>query len=54
MFRLDGKIALITGLGQTTEDGWGIGAAIAMKLAQQGASIFGKKRTLTAAERAKA
>lgn len=54
MFRLDGKVALITGLGQTTEDGWGIGAAIAMKLAQQGASIFGGNRTLATAERTKA
>lgn len=54
MFRLDGKVALITGLGQTSEDGWGIGAAIAMKLAQQGASIFGGNRTLAAAERTKA
>ncbi|KAJ5626431.1 short chain dehydrogenase [Penicillium herquei] len=54
MFRLDGKVALVTGLGQTSEDGWGIGAAIAMKLAQQGASIFGGNRTLAAAETTKA
>ncbi|PWY82069.1 short chain dehydrogenase [Aspergillus heteromorphus CBS 117.55] len=54
MLRLDKKVALITGLGQTSDDGWGIGAAIAMKLSQQGAIIFGGNRTLTAAERTKA
>ncbi|KAF7594581.1 hypothetical protein BBP40_008848 [Aspergillus hancockii] len=54
MLRLDGKVALVTGLGQTTDDGWGIGAAIAMKLAQQGAVIFGGNRTLASAERTKA
>ncbi|KAJ5106720.1 short chain dehydrogenase [Penicillium angulare] len=54
MLRLDGKIALITGLGQTSDDGWGIGAAIAMKLSQQGAIIFGGNRTLPAAARTKA
>ncbi|KAB8069657.1 hypothetical protein BDV29DRAFT_198527 [Aspergillus leporis] len=53
MLRLDGKVALMTGLGQTTEEGWGIGAAIAMKLAQQGAVIFGGNRTLASAERTK-
>ncbi|KAB8207682.1 Enoyl-Acyl carrier protein reductase [Aspergillus parasiticus SU-1] len=53
MLRLDGKVALITGLGQTTEGGWGIGAAIAMKLSQQGAVIYGGNRTLTSAERTK-
>ncbi|KAF9885508.1 hypothetical protein FE257_012835 [Aspergillus nanangensis] len=54
MLRLDGRVALITGLGQTTEEGWGIGAAIATKLAQQGAIIFGGNRTLIAAQRTKA
>ena len=53
MFRLDGKVVLITGMGQTSDDGWGIGAAIAMKLSQQGAVIFGGNRTLPAAERTK-
>ena len=53
MLRLDGKVALITGLGQTTNEGWGIGAAIAMKLAQQGALIFGGNRSLASAERTK-
>lgn len=37
MLRLDKKVVLITGLGQTTDEGWGIGAAIAYKLAKQGA-----------------
>ncbi|KAB8273883.1 hypothetical protein BDV30DRAFT_226242 [Aspergillus minisclerotigenes] len=54
MLRLDGKVALITGLGQTSEDGWGIGAAIAMKLSQQGAVIYGGNRSLASAERTKA
>ncbi|KAJ5753511.1 short chain dehydrogenase [Penicillium nucicola] len=53
MLRLDGKVALITGLGQTSEEGWGIGAAIAMKLSQQGALIFGGNRTAAAAARTK-
>ncbi|KAE8373985.1 hypothetical protein BDV26DRAFT_300609 [Aspergillus bertholletiae] len=54
MLRLDGKVALITGLGQTTDDGWGIGAAIATQLARQGATVFGGNRTLPSAERTKA
>ncbi|GMF74795.1 hypothetical protein BDV35DRAFT_389976 [Aspergillus flavus] len=54
MLRLDGKVALITGLGQTSEDGWGIGAAIAMQLSQQGAVIYGGNRSLASAERTKA
>ena len=54
MLRLDGKFALITGLGQTSDDGRGTGAAIAMRLSQQGAIIFGGNRTLAAAERTKA
>ncbi|OJK01916.1 hypothetical protein ASPACDRAFT_114426 [Aspergillus aculeatus ATCC 16872] len=54
MLRLDGKVVLITGLGQTTEEGWGIGAAIAAKLAQQGALIYGGNRSLASAQRTKA
>jgi NAD(P)-dependent dehydrogenase (short-subunit alcohol dehydrogenase family) len=53
MLRLDNKIALITGLGQTTDSGWGIGAAIATTLAKQGAIIFGGNRSLASAERTK-
>lgn len=46
MFTLKGKVALVIGLGQTGNDGWGIGAAIAITLARQGAAIFGGNRTL--------
>ncbi|KAL1836382.1 hypothetical protein VTK73DRAFT_5082 [Phialemonium thermophilum] len=46
MCRLDGKIALIVGLGQAAPDGWGIGATIAVQLARQGAKIFGGNRSL--------
>ncbi|KAL4867454.1 hypothetical protein BDV12DRAFT_209842 [Aspergillus spectabilis] len=51
MLRLDNKIVLITGLGQTTDEGWGIGAATATKLSQQGAIIFGGNRSLSSAQR---
>lgn len=53
MLRLDNKVVLITGLGQTTDEGWGIGAAIACKLAKQGAIIFGGNRSLASAQRTK-
>lgn len=53
MFSLQGKIVLITGLGQTSDEGWGIGAAIATQFARQGASIFGGNRSLSSAERTK-
>ncbi|KAL3484896.1 putative short-chain dehydrogenase [Aspergillus germanicus] len=53
MLDLTDKIVLITGLGQTTDQGWGIGAAIAAKLAEQGALIFGGNRSLESAERTK-
>jgi NAD(P)-dependent dehydrogenase (short-subunit alcohol dehydrogenase family) len=47
MLSLDGKIVLITGLGQSqTGGGWGIGAATAVLFARQGAKIFGGNRTL--------
>jgi len=46
MLRLDGKIVLITGLGQSAPGGWGTGAAIAVLLARQGAKVFGGNRTL--------
>ncbi|TVY21379.1 3-oxoacyl-[acyl-carrier-protein] reductase FabG [Lachnellula arida] len=49
MLRLDGKIAVITGLGQSAPGGWGIGAASAVLLARQGAKIFGGNRTLASA-----
>lgn len=52
MLDLTNKIALITGLGQQQAEGesWGIGAACAIKLASQGAKIFGGNRTLKSAE----
>lgn len=46
MFSLQGKIALVIGLGQTDPEGWGIGAACAVQLARQGATIFGGNRTI--------
>ncbi|KAJ5572439.1 hypothetical protein N7450_009423 [Penicillium hetheringtonii] len=54
MLNLHGKVVLITGLGQTTDEGWGIGAAIATLFARQGAAIFGGNRSLTSANRTKA
>lgn len=50
MHELDGKVALILGLGQSTTEGWGIGSAIAVLLAKQGAKIFGGNRTLKSAQ----
>jgi NAD(P)-dependent dehydrogenase (short-subunit alcohol dehydrogenase family) len=47
MLSLKGKIVLITGLGQSQPGGWGIGAAIAVLFARQGAKIFGGNRTLS-------
>ncbi|THY05132.1 NAD(P)-binding protein [Aureobasidium pullulans] len=46
MHDLTGKVVLITGLGQSQGDGWGIGAATAVLLARQGAMIFGGNRTV--------
>ncbi len=40
MFRLDGKVALVTGCG-TLGEGWGNGKATAAALARQGAVVFG-------------
>lgn len=50
MLDLTGKVALVTGLGQSEGEGWGIGAACAFQLAKQGAKIFGGNRTLKSAE----
>ncbi|KAK0123901.1 hypothetical protein ONS95_008893 [Cadophora gregata] len=47
MLRLEGKVVLITGLGQSEPRGWGIGAATAVLFARQGAKIFGGNRTLS-------
>jgi NAD(P)-dependent dehydrogenase (short-subunit alcohol dehydrogenase family) len=49
MFRLDGKVALVTGCG-TRGEGWGNGKAIAVLLARQGATVFGVDVDLQAAE----
>lgn len=50
MLDLSGKIAIVIGLGQTESpsdpDCWGIGAACAVQLARQGATIFGGNRTI--------
>ncbi|OAL47008.1 oxidoreductase ucpA [Pyrenochaeta sp. DS3sAY3a] len=46
MFSLKGKVALVIGLGQSGDEGWGIGAACAVLFARQGAIIFGGNRTL--------
>lgn len=50
MHDLSGKIALIIGLGQSSPEGWGIGSAIAVLLARQGAKIVGGNRSLQSAE----
>ena len=46
MLSLEGKVVLITGLGQAEPGGWGIGAATAVLFARQGAKIFGGNRSL--------
>jgi NAD(P)-dependent dehydrogenase (short-subunit alcohol dehydrogenase family) len=51
MLRLDGKVALVIGMGQTGSDGWGIGAACAVTLARQGAIIFGGNRSLASTKK---
>ena len=50
MLNLTGKVALVTGLGQSDGEGWGIGAACAFQLAKQGAKIFGGNRSRQPAE----
>ncbi|KAI5917165.1 oxidoreductase ucpA [Camillea tinctor] len=45
MLKLENKVALIIGLGQDGNEGWGIGAACAVQLARQGAKIFGGNRS---------
>ncbi|CAK1356584.1 putative oxidoreductase [Cercospora beticola] len=51
MHDLQRKVALVTGLGQSEGEGWGIGAACAVVLARQGAKVFGGNRTLDSAIR---
>ncbi|TQS32491.1 hypothetical protein Golomagni_07190, partial [Golovinomyces magnicellulatus] len=40
------KVALVIGLGQSSNQGWGIGTAIAIQLSRHGAIIFGGNRTI--------
>ena len=51
MLRFDGKVILITGLGQTDAESevLGIGAAIAVLFARQGGKIFGGNRSMGSA-----
>ena len=49
MFRLDGKVALVTGCG-TLGEGWGNGKATAVLLARQGATVYGCDLNLEAAQ----
>ena len=51
MLDLTGKVALVIGLGQTGNDGWGIGAACAISFARRGAKVFGGNRTLASTEK---
>jgi NAD(P)-dependent dehydrogenase (short-subunit alcohol dehydrogenase family) len=46
MLNLKNKVAVVVGLGQSGDEGWGIGAACAVVLARQGAVVFGGNRTL--------
>ncbi|WP_431268612.1 hypothetical protein [Dankookia sp. P2] len=48
MFRLDGKVALVTGAG-SVGPGWGNGKATAVLLARAGAQVFGIDITESAA-----
>ncbi|KAH7367724.1 oxidoreductase ucpA [Plectosphaerella cucumerina] len=51
--KLHGKVALVIGLGQTGEDGWGIGAACAISFAREGAAIFGGNRSIESTKKTK-
>lgn len=53
MLSLKGKVVLVTGLGQADDEVCGIGAAIAILFARQGASVFGANRSVGPAERTK-
>ncbi|KAK1722253.1 oxidoreductase ucpA [Colletotrichum acutatum] len=53
MLNLQGKVALVIGLGQSGTDGWGIGAACAVTFAAQGAAIFGGNRTVESTTKTK-
>src|SRR6266542_3327391 len=51
--RLEGKVALVTGCG-SAGPGWGIGKAIAVLFAREGAQVFGCDINATAAEETQA
>ena len=53
MLRLDGKVAVVTGIG-SVGPGWGNGKAIATLFARQGATVFGVDIDLAAAEETRA
>lgn len=50
MFSLDGKVALVTGMG-SSGTGWANGQSIATLFARQGARVYGVDRDIDAAER---
>lgn len=50
---LKNKVALVIGLGQSGDEGWGIGAACAVQFARQGALIFGGNRTIASTTKTK-
>lgn len=50
MHDLRGKVAVVMGCGQTSPQGWGIGCAISVLLARQGAAIFGGNRSISSAQ----
>lgn len=47
---LTGKVAIVIGCGQSSSQGWGIGCAIAVLLARQGAIVVGGNRTVESAQ----
>lgn len=49
MLSLENKVALVIGLGQSGDDGWGIGAACAIAMSRHNAIIFGGNRTTASA-----
>lgn len=47
---LTGKVAIVIGCGQSNAEGWGIGCAIAVLLARQGAVVVGGNRTVASGQ----
>lgn len=50
MLSLQGNVFLMTGLGQTSNEGWGVGAAIATLFARQRAFMIGSNCSMAPAE----